>query len=50
VFSFFDVVDVRPKDSGWANVSRIPHGSALAILRNLSRSCGKKDPPFRNRC
>ena len=40
-FHFFDVVDVRLNDSGVAGVSRIARDRALAIVRSLSRSCGK---------
>jgi len=36
------VVDVCLNDSGLVGVWRIARGSALAILRGLSRSCGKK--------
>src|SRR5258708_8631472 len=38
---FFDIVVVRLNHSGVAGVSGITCGASLAIVRSLSRSCGK---------
>jgi len=45
---FLDVVVVRLNHSGVEGVSGITRGASLAIVRSLSRSCGKKaGPPYK---
>ena len=47
IFLMFDIVDGRLNDSGVKRgVSRIARDWALAIVRSLARSCGKKLAAF----